>query len=226
MELMTVFKGATTALSIINSKLTNRKADRALIELANGQKSIKEICNDSNEVFRFTQLIDSLNRASTYAKANVLKDLYLAFDTDEKNEESDDFFFETFSILGELSDREIHILYLLERYHQENIKNKRSDAQYSKYFESITEEGFGVGGSLSDSFYYFAADKLGLEAKFLTGLMKRLERSGLIIQTGIDANARFQEYTHTDLYREIKTRLVIAMENTYGNGEKLTSAEI
>ncbi|HHC6557923.1 TPA: hypothetical protein ACN36H_004472 [Vibrio parahaemolyticus] len=226
MELMTILKGATIALGIVNSKLTNRKADQAIIDLASGKKDVNEVGKDSNEIFRFTLLVDSLNKASTYAKANVLKDLYLAFDADVKNDETDDFFFETFSILGELSDREIHILYLLERYHLENIIDKHTDPRYAKYFEEITDEGFGMGGTPSDSFYYFAADHLGLETKYLIGLMKRLERSGLIVPTGIDGNAKFQEYSHTELYREIKTRLIIAMESTYGQTKKLTAAEL
>ena len=226
MDSITLFKGAATALNIIKIRLTNRKADKVLNDLASGKKDINEIGMDSHEVYRFTLLIESLNKASTYAKANVLKDLYLAFDADEKSEESDDFFFEVFSILGELSDREIHILYLLEVYHSERIADRRSDAKYSKYFKEMESEGLGFGGSSSDSFYYFAAEKLGLDSKYLTGLMKRLERSGLIISEVFDGNARFKSYVHTELYREIKTRLVMAMENAYGSSERVTSAEL
>lgn len=225
MELTTILKGATMALNIAKIQLTNRKAEKAIRDLACGKKDLKEVGKDSHEIFRFTLLVDSLNKASTYEKANVLKDLYLAFDTEEKNDDTDDFFFETFSILGELSNREIHILYLLERYHQENIKDKRSDARYTQYFEEITDEG--LGGRPSDSLYYFVSHHLGIETKYLTGLMKRLERSGLIDEsTAIDYNAKFKEYSHTELYREIKTRLIIAMENTYGQTDKVTAAEL
>lgn len=93
------FRAGLVALDIIKKGLTNRKAEKALIDLANGKKDIREIGNDNSEIYRFTLLIDSLNRASTYAKANVLKELYLAFDGDDKAEPNDDLFFEVLSIL-------------------------------------------------------------------------------------------------------------------------------
>lgn len=226
MDLITLFKVSATALNIIDSRLTNRKADMALIDLASGKKDVNEIGRDSHEIYRFTLLVESLNKASTYAKANVLKNLYLAFDGDNKSEKDDDFFFEILSILSELSDREIHILYLLEVYYSEHIADRCSDVKYSRYFKDITSEGLGFGGSPSDSFYYFAAEKLGLDSKYLTGLMKRLERSGLIVLKGGDLHAKFPIYVHTELYREIKTRLIMAMEGTYGDVEKITSAQL
>jgi hypothetical protein len=226
MDILTLYKVAAPAYNIIKSKFTNYKVEKVLIELANGKRDIKEICNNNSEIFRFTTLIDSLNKASTYAKANVLKDLYLSFDGENKSDEVDDLFFEVFSILGELSDREMHLLYLLERYHLKDIKNKRGNALYSKFFEKITDEGFGIGGDVSDSFYYFVSDKMGIEPDNISGLMKRLERSGLIESTGYNGNAKYQEYAHTALYRGIKTRLIVAMESSYGDNGTLTSDDI
>lgn len=117
-------------------------------------------------------------------------------------------------------------MYLLERYVLEDIKNKKDDEKYSKHFEKIPGGGAGFGGDLSDSYYYFVSDKLDISPDYVAGLMKRLERSGLILPTGINANAEWQEYAHTILYSEIKTRLIFAMESSYGNGEKLTSDDI
>jgi hypothetical protein len=226
MSALTVFKVALPVYNIIKTRFTNYKVEKALIELANGKKNINEICNNHSEVFRFTTLIDSLNKSSTYSKANVLKDLYLTFDGSDNTDEVDDLFFEIFSILGELSDREIRLLYLLERYHSEDIQNKRSVEKYAKYFEEITDEGFGIGGDLSDSFYYFVSDKMNIKPDYIVGLMKRLERSGLIITTVMNGNAKFQEYEHSVLYAEIKTRLIIAMESSYGSSDTLTSDHI
>lgn len=226
MDILTLYKVAAPAYNIIKSKFTNYKVEKALIELANGKKDIKEICNDNSDIFRFTTLIDSLNKASTYAKANVLKNLYLSFDGENKSEEIDDLFFEVFSILGELSDRELRLLYLLDRYHLENIKSKRGNARYSKFFEKITDEGLGFGGDVSDSFYYFVSDSMGIEPDYISGLMKRLERSGLIEPAESNGNAQYQEYVHTALYRDIKTRLIVAMESSYGENGTLTSDDI
>lgn len=223
MEYAALFRGSVKALSIVNSTFRNYKAEKALIEAAEGKRNLTDVCNDHSELFRLSLFIDSLNKASTYKKANILKDLYLAFDAEEKNEKIDDIFFEIFSILGELSDREIHLLYLLERYYSESIKDKRVDPKYSKYFQEITDEGFGQGGALSDSFYYYVSDSLGIPPEIVSGLMKRLERSGLIEPSGLDGNARYQEYRHTALYSEMKTRMIVAMENSYGGSLKLNS---
>lgn len=223
MEYATIFRASAKVLAIVNSSFRNYKVERALIEAAEGKRDLADICNDHSELFRFSLFIESLNKASSYRKANVLKDLYLAFDVEEKNEKIDDLFFEIFSILGELSDREINLLYLLECYYSENIKDKRDDPKYSKYFRKITNKGFGQGGALSDSFYYYTSCKLDIPPEIVSGLMKRLERSGLIEPSVLDGNARYQEYRHTALYSEIKTRMIVAMENSYGGNQNLNS---
>lgn len=223
MEYITFFKASAKATSIISSSFRNYRAENALIEAAKGKKNIADICLEHSDLFRFSLFIDSLNKASTYKKANVLKDLYLAFDTEEKNEKNDDIFFEIFSILGELSDREINLLYLLEYYHSEKIKDKRDDPKYSKYFQKITDEEFVPEGASSDSFYYYVSENMDISPEIISGLMKRLERSGLIEPSILDANAKYQEYRHTALYSEIKTRMIIAMENSYGGNQKLNS---
>lgn len=122
-----------------------------------------------------------------------------------------------------MSGREIHLLDLLEYYYSENIKNKRNDEKYSKYFLEITGEDFGRGGASSDSFYHYVSEKLNIPSEILSGLMKRLERSGLIEASVLDENARYQGYRHTALYGEIKTRIIVAMENSYGGNEQLGS---
>ncbi|WP_039798919.1 hypothetical protein, partial [Aliivibrio logei] len=222
MEALTAIKAGTPLINMIKSSFTNAKVEKALVEFAKGKKNINEICNDNSEIFRFKLFLDSLNKASTYEKANVLKDLYLSFDDGEKSDVSDDLFFEIFSILGELSDREIRLLYLLERYYSEDIKNKKNDEKYSKYFLGITDDGFGDGGDSSDSFYYLVSEEMKIEPVLVSGLMVRLERSGLIARTGYNGNAKYQEYTHTILYQEIKSRLIHAMENSYGGHMKMT----
>lgn len=224
MDIATFCKTGTAVFSIVNRKLTNYKALKALEALASGEKDLNSICNDHSEIFRFSLLIDALEKSSTYRKANLLKDLYLALDADEKNEKTDDLFYEIFAILGELSDREVHLLYLLDRYYSEDIIHKSSDTQYSKYFELIT---YGLdGGTDSDSFYYFAAELLQVNVEFLPALMKRLLRSGLITESDFDMQAKFQQYKHTVFYTEIKSRLILAMENSYRGSDRLTSVDI
>ncbi len=224
MDIVTFWKTGTAVFSIVNRKLTNYKALKALEALASGEKDLNSICNDHSEIFRFSLLIDALEKSSTYRKANLLKDLYLALDADEKNEKTDDLFYEIFAILGELSDREVHLLYLLDRYYSEDIIHKSSDTQYSKYFELIT---YGLdGGTDSDSFYYFAAELLQVNVEFLPTLMKRLLRSGLITESDFDMQAKFQQYKHTVFYTEIKSRLILAMENSYTGSDRLTSVDI
>lgn len=217
---------ARPVLNLVTKAFTNYKVESALVKLAQGKKDINEICNDHSEIYRFTMLIDSLNKASTLKKANVLKDLYLSFEGADKTDESDDLFYEILSILSELSDREIRLIYLLERFDMEDIQNKKDNTNYSKYFLEITEEGCGVGGDKSDSFYYFVSDQMEIDPVIISGLMKRLERSGLIVEAGINGNAKFQKYQHTALYKEIKSRLILAMENSYGAENSLTSDDI
>ncbi|GGI98788.1 hypothetical protein GCM10007978_40730 [Shewanella hanedai] len=226
MDALIALKIANPVINLIKNTFTNCKVESALVELAQGKKNINEICNNHSDIYRFRMLIDSLNKASTLKKANVLKDLYLSFEGEDKTDESDDLFYEILSILGELSEREIRIIYLLELFYNEDIQNKKDDEKYSKYFLEITDEGFGEGGDKSDSFYYFVSEKMEIKPVIIFGLMKRLERSGLIVTTGINGNAKFQEYRHTALYNEIKSRLILAMENSYGEENTLTSDDI
>ncbi len=204
----------------------NRRVAKVLKDLESGEVSLENIINDENEIYKFTIFLDSLNKASTYAKANVLKDLYLSFNKkNDKEESNDDLFFEFFSILGELSDREVQLLYLLDLYYIDDIKKKPKDPNFSEYFKNISEREFD-GGSNSDSFYYYVSDKMKIEPSIVSGLMCRLQRSGLIESTGIDGNANFQEYRFTALYSEIKTRLFMAMENTYNESLRITASNI
>lgn len=91
-EVAIYFKATAKLASIVNSSFINYKAEKALIEMAKGKRDLNEICNSHSEMFRFSLFIDSLNKASTYKKANILKDLYLAFDSEDKNENNDDLF--------------------------------------------------------------------------------------------------------------------------------------
>lgn len=202
---------------------------RILEELSNGILNKTEALKNS-EIYKFCLFQDSLERASTYEKANLLKTLYLSLNNEETASCSDDLFFEIFSILGELSDREIKLLYLLEIYSNNKMKDKSSDNEkYGKYFvlmaQNKSNETFGDVAT-SDVFYYFAAEKIKSEPKIVEGLMKRLERTGLITPTGLDCNALFQEYRHTALYSEIRSRIILAMESCYNENLLLTSSDI
>ena len=191
----------------------NKRVEKVLNELANGGLSLEDVINDEEEIYRFTLFIDSLNKASTQAKADVLKNLYLSFQN-EQGELNDDVFYEVFSIIGELSDREIHLLYHLENYHLQNIKNRLREHKFEKYFAQVIK----YGSESSDSFYYYVAEKLKIEPELASGLMRRLERTGLIEIQVADANSRFQEYEHTVLYKAIKSRIMFAIENSYVGG--------
>lgn len=215
-----LIKPSISLLKIIQSKFTNYKVKQVLDDLAKGHKNIEEACKDNSELFRFTTYIESLNKSATYEKANLLTSLYMSMDNDDNL--LDDVFFEIFSILGELSDREIRLLYLLEYYYRIDLKNKKSVPEFSEYFKDIEEAGYS-GGASSDSFYYFVSSRLNINPDIISGLMKRLERSGLIQISGLDASARYQEYIHTALYNQIKYRIILALESSYSDSLKLTA---
>ncbi|RKF18840.1 hypothetical protein DBZ36_10650 [Alginatibacterium sediminis] len=196
----------------INLYLTHR-TQKTLEKLADGGITIEEAFRSDSQIFRFNLFVESLKKASTDAKANLLKNLYLQCYKEQETESNDDVYYEIFSILGELSDRELRILSLLHQYKDLKIQSKHNDPLYSKYFEHLSTDGLRMpDGTVSDVFYYYASDQLGITAEVLAGLVQRISRTGLLEVTGMDANSSFQEYRFSALYETIRSRLVLEME--------------
>ena len=176
--------------------------------------TIEEAFRSDSQIFRFNLFAESLKKASTDAKANLLKNLYLQCSREQETESNDDAYYEIFSILGELSDRELRILALLHQYKDLKIMSKCNDPQYSKYFEHLSDEGMRFQtGTVADVLYYYIADNIGLSAEVTAGLVQQISRTGLLEITGMDANSNFQEYHFTALYETIRERLVLEMES-------------
>lgn len=192
----------------------SRRTKRTLEKLAAGGITLEEAFRSDSQIFRFNLFVESLKKASTDAKANLLKNLYLQCFHEDETEQNDDAYYEIFSILGELSDRELRILALLHQYKDLNIESKRNDERYSKYFEHLSSEGLRMPeGAPADAFYYFVADKVGLTAEVVAGLVQRISRTGLLETDGIDANSNFQKYRFSALYNTIRERLVLDIES-------------
>ena len=208
---------------IIHDHLKNNKAKAVMEALANGKKAKDDLSESDGEVFRFYLLVDAMNKASTYEKINMLKDAYLAFQAEP--EEQDDLYFEILSILGDLSDREIRLLHLLDIYQQNQIESFVGSDAYNDLLSKVNASRGSFLGDDTDIFYYFASRQLSMTAELASALMRRLERSGLIEPTGINANACFQEYRHTELYKEIKSRLFYAMDSMFCQ-DRLTKENI
>lgn len=204
----------------------SKHTERILRELEEGGISIEDALRAEGDIFKVTTLIDALNKASTYEKANLLKDVYLFFEENfSNNDRYDDIFFETLSILSELSDREIRLIGLLDYFYQNDIENNPDHELYKKYF-SLVKENSSWGGSPFDTFYFIASEKLGVSPDIISGMMSRLTRSGLLKSSGMDGNALYQRYILSALYDEIRTRIIMSMETSYGNSLKLSSRNL
>lgn len=203
----------TAAKHGINLYLSHRTM-RTLDKLAAGGITLEEAFRSDSQIFRFNLFAESLKKASTDAKANLLKNLYLKCFHEDETEQNDDVYYEIFSILGELSDRELRVLALLHNYKDLNIESKRNDERYSKYFYHLSSEGFEMPkGTDCDAFYYFVADKVGLTAEVVVGLVQRISRTGLLETDGIDSKSCFQKYRFSALYNTIRERLVLDIES-------------
>jgi hypothetical protein len=209
-----VGKFASSALKYGVRLYLSRRTEKVLEKLAEGGITIEEAFRSDSQIFRFNLFAESLKKASTDAKANLLKNLYVQCYSEDETESNDDAYYEIFSILGELSDRELRILALFNRYQDLKIVSKRSDPEYSKYFEHLSEEGMRMSsGTVADVIYYYIANNIGISAEVTAGLVQRISRTGLLEVTGMDSNSHFQEYRFTALYNTIRTRLVLEMES-------------
>lgn len=171
--------------------------------------TLEEALRSDSSIYRFNLFLDALCRASTREKAEALKRVYLAFDGDPRKSgvEFDDVYFEIIGILGELSDREINLLFLIDKYYK--LKTKENDG---KSGFSANQDGSIINVSY---FYSHLGSVVGVTPGVARGLIKRLERTGLIETDGVNSNPYFQEYRPSDLYKEVMRDIYYAIESSY-----------
>ncbi|HAS8501872.1 TPA: hypothetical protein I7751_20665 [Vibrio vulnificus] len=142
----------------------NRKRQKLLTALQNGELSVESNQLQKDEfIASYLATERALEKSISDAKVNALTSMFYKGVESQKLFEQYDLYEEVLSIVTDLSDRELHLMYHLYQFSQQSL-NSQSDSD-----------------SLAKQQHEYLADKLGISRELVKAMLVRLRRTGLIL---------------------------------------------
>ncbi|OCH05847.1 hypothetical protein [Aliivibrio fischeri] len=142
----------------------NRKREKLLTALQNGELSVESNQLQKDEFiasYLATEL--ALEKSISDAKVDALTSMFYKGVESQKLFEQYDLYQEVLSIVTDLSDRELHLMYHLYQFSQQSL-NSQTDSD-----------------SLAKQQHEYLAGKLGISREMVKAMLVRLRRTGLIL---------------------------------------------